>query len=375
MTKPKFTPDPPPYLQGMPVDKAFPLFVDWVIRQNYRIEDWWPKDFENRIQSLEALTAYETGTWPIVGYSNVILTDFSAPTPVLPQPETAWVDIGVISHCKFKDTEADTSAPISNHCVKSFTHPCYFLSLNLWMLPRFCDFDVPDLGSDAGYIWRGNVTSPERELDFAYTADEIAVIASGYELGYWKNYINPLADELHSITLTQYGAPYLTSGDDPLLYGTSQYDGSDPVPNTNPYGDIIEVSPGTGNIAAAVAAASDGDILILKSGTHVISQLSGNGIEIRKNIRIYGETEDPDDVLITNDSSALDWGGYIALLTWYLSSASPIKSSITGSSCDNIAGSIAPGVGFSPGIFHVTYDTSPHSGIRVCFNKWLWGFD
>lgn len=65
MTKPKFTPDPPPYLQGIPVEKAFPLFVDWVIRQEYRKEDWWPKDFEDRVQTLERLSPYCIGEWTI----------------------------------------------------------------------------------------------------------------------------------------------------------------------------------------------------------------------------------------------------------------------------------------------------------------------
>lgn len=71
MAKPKFTPDPPPYLQNMPAEEAFPLFVDWVIRQEYRKEDWWPKDYEERIQALEQLVPYCTGTWPIVDYSNI----------------------------------------------------------------------------------------------------------------------------------------------------------------------------------------------------------------------------------------------------------------------------------------------------------------
>ena len=65
MTKPKFTPDPPPHLQGMPVEQAFPVFVDWAIRQEYRQEDWWPKDLEARVQALELLAPYCTGTWTI----------------------------------------------------------------------------------------------------------------------------------------------------------------------------------------------------------------------------------------------------------------------------------------------------------------------
>ena len=65
MTKPKFTPDPPPYLKGMPFEQAFPLFVDWKIRQENRAEDWWPKDLEARVQALELLAPYCIGTWAI----------------------------------------------------------------------------------------------------------------------------------------------------------------------------------------------------------------------------------------------------------------------------------------------------------------------
>ena len=71
MAKPKYTPDPPPDVQGMPFDQAFPLFMDWKIRQENRQEDWWPKDYEARIQELEKLAPYCTGTWPIVDYSNI----------------------------------------------------------------------------------------------------------------------------------------------------------------------------------------------------------------------------------------------------------------------------------------------------------------
>lgn len=49
---PKFTPDPPPNLSGLSLDQAFKVFVDWVIRQEYRKEDWWPKDLESELQNL-----------------------------------------------------------------------------------------------------------------------------------------------------------------------------------------------------------------------------------------------------------------------------------------------------------------------------------
>ena len=85
MTKPKFTPDPPPYLQGMEVDKAFPLFVDWAMRQNNRIEDWWPKDYEARIQALERLSPYCIGEWIIADAAHVSFEGYEVATLYVPK--------------------------------------------------------------------------------------------------------------------------------------------------------------------------------------------------------------------------------------------------------------------------------------------------
>ncbi len=65
MAKPKFTPDPVP-------DGMDPQLAEYLSRQLNRIEDWWPKDYEERIQALEQLAPYCTGTWPIVDYSSVV---------------------------------------------------------------------------------------------------------------------------------------------------------------------------------------------------------------------------------------------------------------------------------------------------------------
>lgn len=376
MTKPKFTPDPPPYLKGMPIEKAFPLFVDWVIRQDYRKEDWWPKDYEDRVQALEKLSPYCIGQWTIADAASLsfeIETDFVA---VYPEPQGhAWVDTAAISNCKFKDTNATYAAPLSNHVQKTDSHPCWDpTELQLWILVRFTDFDYADFGSDAGYFWRGNVSSPERKLTFLNDANASAIIAAGYELGYWSIYHNPSGDVDHRIVL-DWGALQNASTNS-TTHGTSQYDGSDPVPTANPYGCITEVSAGTGNLRTAISNANDGDILVLKSGTHVVDSVGGNGIIIKKNIRIYGETGDPDDVVITNDLDQLDWAATRALLLWYVSAASPVRSASQDlTTCVNTPGSYVQGSGFDPGIFHVTFDTSPTTvNGRICFNRWLWGY-
>ena len=59
MSKPRFTPDPPP-------EGADPRLVEWANRQFQRIEDWWPKSYDARLDLLEALQPYAPGVWPIV---------------------------------------------------------------------------------------------------------------------------------------------------------------------------------------------------------------------------------------------------------------------------------------------------------------------
>jgi len=65
VTKPKFTPDPPP-VGGRSEER-----IAWAQRQYARIEDWWPKDLEDRLAALELRFPYKSGTWPIVDSSSV----------------------------------------------------------------------------------------------------------------------------------------------------------------------------------------------------------------------------------------------------------------------------------------------------------------
>lgn len=64
MTKPRFTPDPLP-------DGLDPSLASFLQRQFDRINDWWPKDLEDRVKALEKSYPYIGGTWPIVDYSTV----------------------------------------------------------------------------------------------------------------------------------------------------------------------------------------------------------------------------------------------------------------------------------------------------------------
>jgi len=67
LSRPKFTPDPPP-------EGADPRFIEWANRQFQRIEDWWPKDYGDRLRALELLTPYKSGTWPIIDSSSFRVT-------------------------------------------------------------------------------------------------------------------------------------------------------------------------------------------------------------------------------------------------------------------------------------------------------------
>lgn len=64
MTKPRFTPDPLP-------DGLDPALASYLQRQFDRINDWWPKDLEDRVKALEKDFTYISGDWPIVDYSYV----------------------------------------------------------------------------------------------------------------------------------------------------------------------------------------------------------------------------------------------------------------------------------------------------------------
>jgi len=65
MAKPRFTPDPPP------VGATDAEVIAWEKRQLDRIEDWWPKDLEDRLAALELRWPYKSGTWPIVDGSSI----------------------------------------------------------------------------------------------------------------------------------------------------------------------------------------------------------------------------------------------------------------------------------------------------------------
>jgi hypothetical protein len=64
VTKPRFTPDPIP-------DGLDPELAAYLQRQFNRIDDWWPKDLEDRVKALEEIASRVGGVWPIVDYSRV----------------------------------------------------------------------------------------------------------------------------------------------------------------------------------------------------------------------------------------------------------------------------------------------------------------
>jgi len=72
VAKPKFTPDPPP--AGGSSEEQ----IAWAQRQYARIEDWWPKDLEDRLKALELSFPYKSGTWPIVDGSSFNVAALSA---------------------------------------------------------------------------------------------------------------------------------------------------------------------------------------------------------------------------------------------------------------------------------------------------------
>lgn len=71
MVKPKFTPDPPPNIDGLPVEQQVRMLFEHYQRQYNRIEDWWPKDLEERVQTLEQLVPYKLGPWTMVSVSSM----------------------------------------------------------------------------------------------------------------------------------------------------------------------------------------------------------------------------------------------------------------------------------------------------------------
>lgn len=78
-------------------------------------------------------------------------------------------------------------------------------------------------------------------------------------------------------------------------WGVSQYPvGFAPVPTFN----VVNVSPGVNTLNDAVSAAKHGDNLVLAPGTYYIDRNQGF-LTIDKAIRIYGATENPNDVVLT----------------------------------------------------------------------------
>lgn len=89
MTKPKFTPDPVPDGLDQPL-------AEYLARQLNRIEDWWPKDLEARLEALELLVPYKTGVWPIVDYSRVTFTGYEDEATVVQvlEPNILVISLG-----------------------------------------------------------------------------------------------------------------------------------------------------------------------------------------------------------------------------------------------------------------------------------------
>ena len=82
-------------------------------------------------------------------------------------------------------------------------------------------------------------------------------------------------------------------------FGTSQYPtGFAPVPTER----VINVSPGEHTLYNACVAAAHNDNLVLAPGTYYVDEFHESGYTIDKAIRIYGATEDPDDVLLCRTS-------------------------------------------------------------------------
>ena len=75
MTKPDYSPDPPP-VKG-PNESADDFIVrinEYNTRQFERIRDWWPGDWADRVDELEDRNAQITCTVPIVDYSYISIT-------------------------------------------------------------------------------------------------------------------------------------------------------------------------------------------------------------------------------------------------------------------------------------------------------------
>jgi len=314
MTKPRFTPDPPP------VGGTKEEILAWKKRQYDRIHDWWPKDLEKRLAALELAFPYKSGTWPIVDTSISVQSTCVEGIPSCSESADVW-NAGalsssplVIKNCKFTN-------PIEDGQVY-----CMYFTDNegvggiqgascVWHM-KYCDIDFKPLNVTTAFFGQFNVpnSSSKRLVGETYNSD--------------KNYIN-VARVSSRISYEKDQVTSVTPG-----YGTQAYDGSVPVPTTN----VVNVQPGVDTFQDALDAAQDGDNLVLQPGIYLYTPDPATGYSpaksITKNIRIYGATENPDDVLI---NCAGPGGGW---LTWYMTTIPCIDDG-----CGN---------SLSPGMYHLT---------------------
>lgn len=94
----------------------------------------------------------------------------------------------------------------------------------------------------------------------------------------------------------------LNDSRDSSTHGTSQYvPGTFPVPTCN----LREVGPGKefSTVIAAYNASVDGDNIVIQPGTYDCSDFKSgsSGTVIYKNVRFYGATENPSDVILNSD--------------------------------------------------------------------------
>jgi hypothetical protein len=323
--KPKFEPDPPPDVTGLDELEALRAYTQWNQAQFDRAADWWPRENESRLNRLEQFVP-ALGTWPIVDYSYVNLTLKEAGLTCVAAVDCdanaqSWpTDLAlggiskpfVMSNVKFKNPVSDTAV-----------YAMYFTDdggvggsppwHGFWL--QYCDIDLKDIGVTTAYF--GQFTFPAslaRVLNEATHNSE-------------KNYLN-VARTASRISLTRDEVTTPTAG-----YGTNGYAGGFPVPTYN----VVNVSPGVDTFRDAIAAANNGDNLVLSPGTYSHS-VDGTGytpnINVTKNIRIYGATSDPNDVIITMSGGVNGW-------LQYRNTTIPCVDDPCGNS-------------IAPGIFHVT---------------------
>lgn len=104
VTKPRFTPDPLP-------DGLDPSLASFLQRQFDRINDWWPKDLEDRVKALEKSYPYIGGTWPIVDYSTVEFNGSATAQQVFAIKGYIYSNTGTQAH--FTEGDYDEFDPVS----------------------------------------------------------------------------------------------------------------------------------------------------------------------------------------------------------------------------------------------------------------------